>query len=95
MGLRGAIINPSETTFSIWKGRHTTQKLKDLVEEDVRIRTTKDGQPFQLYANADTPEEVKARLIMPVRELDSLEQKLFSLKMRCPRKMFNFRIIVN
>ena len=58
------IINPSETTlFRYGKVGIRRKKLKDLVEEDAKEPAlTKDGQPFQLYANADTPEEVKAAL---------------------------------
>ena len=58
------IINPSETTlFRYGKLGIRRKKLKDLVEEDAKEPAlTKDGQPFQLYANADTPEEVKAAL---------------------------------
>ena len=58
------IINPSETTlFRYGKVGIRRKKLKDLVEEDAKEPAlTKDGQPFQLYANADTPEEVEAAL---------------------------------
>ena len=58
------IINPSETTlFRYGKVGIRRKKLKDLVEEDAKEPAlTKDGQPFQLYANADTPEEVKTAL---------------------------------
>ena len=58
------IINPSETTlFRYGKVGIRRKKLKDLVEEDAKEPAlTKDGQLFQLYANADTPEEVKAAL---------------------------------
>ena len=58
------IINPSETTlFRYGKVGIRRKRLKDLVEEDAKEPAlTKDGQPFQLYANADTPEEVKAAL---------------------------------
>ena len=92
------IINPSETTlFRYGKVGIRRKKLKDLVEEDAKEPAlTKDGQPFQLYANADTPEEVKAALDSAVRELGSFRtEALFLLKMRCHQKMFNFLIIVN
>jgi len=58
------IINPSETTlFRYGKVGIRRKKLKDLVEEDAKEPAlTKDGQPFQLYANADTPEEVEVAL---------------------------------
>ena len=58
------IINPSETTlFRYGKVGIRRKKLKDLVEEDAKEPAlTKDGQPFQLYANADTPGEVEAAL---------------------------------
>ncbi len=58
------IINPSETTlFRYGKVGVRRKKLKDLVEEDAKEPAlTKDGQSFQLFANADTPEEVKAAL---------------------------------
>lgn len=58
------IINPSETTlFRYGKVGVRRKKLKDLVEEDAKEPAlTKDGQSFKLFANADTPEEVKAAL---------------------------------
>jgi phosphoenolpyruvate-protein kinase (PTS system EI component) len=58
------IINPSETTlFRYGKVGIRRKKLKDLVEEDAKEPAlTKDGQPFQLFANADTPEEVNAAI---------------------------------
>ena len=58
------IINPSETTlFRYGKVGVRRKKLKDLVEEDAKEPAlTQDGQPFQLFANADTPEEVNAAI---------------------------------
>ena len=58
------IINPSETTlFRYGKVGARRKKLKDLVEEDAKEPAlTQDGQPFQLFANADTPEEVNAAI---------------------------------
>ena len=54
------IINPSETTlFRYGKVGIRRKKLNDLVEEDANEPAfTKDGQPVQLFANADSPEEV-------------------------------------
>jgi len=58
------IINPSETTlFRYGKVGVRRKKLKDLVEEDAKEPAlTQDGQPFQLFANADTPEEVNTAI---------------------------------
>ena len=58
------IINPSETTlFRYGKVGVRRKKLKDLVEEDAKEPAlTQDGQPFQLFANADSPEEVNAAI---------------------------------
>ena len=54
------IINPSETTlFRYGKVGIRRKRLNDLVEEDANEPAfTKDGQPVQLFANADSPEEV-------------------------------------
>ena len=56
------VVNPSETTlFRYGRVGVRRKKLKSLVEEDAKEPAlTKDGQPFQLFANADSPEEVKA-----------------------------------
>ncbi|MAK47104.1 MAG: phosphoenolpyruvate--protein phosphotransferase [Opitutae bacterium] len=54
------IINPSETTlFRYGKVGIRRKRLNDLVEEDAdEPALTKDGHPVQLFANADSPEEV-------------------------------------
>lgn len=54
------IINPSEATlFRYGKVGIRRKRLNDLVEKDAdEPALTKDGHPFQLFANADSPEEV-------------------------------------
>ena len=73
------------------------KKLKDLVEEDAKEPAlTKDGQPFQLYANADTPEEVKAALDSACHGVGLFRtEALFLRKMKCLQRKFSSLIIVN
>jgi phosphotransferase system enzyme I (PtsI) len=55
-----AIINPVETTlFRYGKVGLRRKKIKDLLEEQAHLPAeTKDGQGFNLFANADSVEEV-------------------------------------
>ena len=87
------IINPSETTlFRYGKVGIRRKKLKDLVEEDAKEPAlTKDGQPFQLYANADTPEEVKAALDSACHGVGLFRtEALFLLKNEMPSEEVQF-----
>ena len=87
------IINPSETTlFRYGKLGIRRKKLKDLVEEDAKEPAlTKDGQPFQLYANADTPEEVKAALDSACHGVGLFRtEALFLLKNEMPSEEVQF-----
>jgi phosphotransferase system enzyme I (PtsI) len=87
------IINPSETTlFRYGKVGIRRKKLKDLVEEDAKEPAlTKDGQPFQLYANADTAEEVKAALDSACHGVGLFRtEALFLLKNEMPSEEVQF-----
>ena len=87
------IINPSETTlFRYGKVGIRRKKLKDLVEEDAQEPAlTKDGQPFQLYANADTPKEVKAAIDNACQGVGLFRtEALFLLKNEMPSEDVQF-----
>jgi len=59
-----AIINPSETTlFRYGKVDVQRKKLLNLVDEEGELPAeTADGKPLKIWANADTPPEVKKAL---------------------------------
>ena len=87
------IINPSETTlFRYGKVGIRRKKLKDLVEEDAsEPALTKDGLPFHLYANADTPEEVKVALDLVCKGVGLFRtEALFLMKNEMPSEEIQF-----